>query len=166
MQEPTIPVSEPARSLRSASLHEVIPSLVARHHQYLYRAMPFLQTLAAKVARSHGDTEPSLVDIATKFDLLVTLLGAHMAEEEIELFPAMLEGRVHDAVPLLVDMRREHAEVVELLREIRIAAAGYRPPGWASNSYRTLMYELRALEADVLEHLDLEDRMLSSRPVR
>ena len=103
------------------------------------------------------------MEVARIFDTIVAALRAHMAEEGHELFPALLAGRVDDAVPMLLAMRREHEEVGELLRDLRRAAADYRPPGWACNSSRTLMYELRALEGDVFEHLHVENHVLLPR---
>ena len=150
---------------RALSVREVIVKLIAPHHQYLHRAMPYLQTLAAKVARVHGDTEPSLVEVAKQFDALVAILRVHLAEEENELFPALIEGRERDALPMLLAMRREHDEVGELLRDLRRAAADYQPPGWACNSYRTLMHELHALETDVFEHVHIENHVLLPRYV-
>jgi len=151
---------------RTRSTREVIVKLIAPHHQYLHRGMPHLQSLAAKVARVHGDREPSLREVAQRFELLAETLRVHLAEEEALLFPALLEGRVADATPMLLDMRREHEQVGAMLAELRHAARDYRPPEWACTSYRTLLTELAALEADVLEHVHIENHVLMPRYVR
>jgi regulator of cell morphogenesis and NO signaling len=148
---------------RTLSTREVITTLIAPHHQYLHRSMPYLQILAAKVARVHGEHEPSLLEVALKFDLLVETLRVHLAEEEAVLFPALIEHRDVDVIEMLLDMRREHEEVGSMLAELRRAARDYVPPDWACNSYRTLMSELAALEADVLEHVHIENHVLLPR---
>lgn len=150
-------------SRRSTSTRDVIEKLIAPHHEYLRHAMPFLLRVATKVARLHGDIEPSLLDLARRFEVLVATLDAHMDEEEGELFPALIEGRVHEALPMLLAMRREHEELDHMLDELRRAACDYRPPGWASHCYRVLMYELRSLEKDVREHLRIENHVLLPR---
>jgi regulator of cell morphogenesis and NO signaling len=157
--------AQPAVDPRTLSTHAVIAKLIAPHHQYLHRTMPFLQTLAAKVARVHGDREPSLREVDRLVDLLVTTLRPHLAEEETVLFPALIADRIDEAVPMLREMRREHEEVGELLAQLRRAAADYEPPEWACNSYRTLMNELAVFEADTLEHVHIENHVLLPRYV-
>jgi len=148
---------------RLLSTREVIQQLIAPHHQYLHRTMPYLQGLATKVARVHGGREPSLREVARIFDTLVEMLRVHLAEEETALFPALIEGRTEDAAPMLDEMRREHEQVGTMLFELRRVAADYVSPDWACNSYRTLMSELAALEADTLEHVHLENHVLLPR---
>jgi regulator of cell morphogenesis and NO signaling len=114
----------------------------------------------------HGDREPSLREVAQRFELLADTLRVHLAEEETELFPALLDGRDVEATPMLLDMRREHEQVGTLLGELRQAARDFRPPEWACTSYRTLLSELAALEADVLEHVHIENHVLLPRYVR
>jgi regulator of cell morphogenesis and NO signaling len=96
-------------------------------------------------------------------DTLVETLRLHLAEEEAALFPALIEDRVEEARPMLLDMRREHEEVGVLLAQLRRAASDYAAPEWACNSYRTLMKELAALEADTLEHVHIENHVLLPR---
>jgi regulator of cell morphogenesis and NO signaling len=162
----TVMRRESAPDPRPMSTREVIVKLIAPHHQYLHRTMPFLEGLAAKVARVHGDHQPSLREVEKRFSRLVATLRMHLADEEGNLFPALLQGREGDAIPMLLDMRREHEEVGEMLYALRAAAENYVPPSWACNSYRTLMSELAALEADVLEHVHVENHVLLPRYVK
>jgi regulator of cell morphogenesis and NO signaling len=148
---------------RTLSTREVITQLIAPHHQYLHRAMPFVQALADKVARVHGDHEPSLHEVAQLVNQFVESMTPHLAEEESKLFPALINSRLADVVPMLRDMRNEHDQVGELLEKLRRAAADYQPPEWACTSYRTLMAELEVLEADTLAHVHLENHVLVPR---
>ena len=152
-----------AKDPRTLSTAEVITKLIAPHHQYLHRTMPFIQGLAKKVARVHGDHQPSLHDVATYVDTFVAMMDMHLAEEEGELFPALIADNVAAAVPMLRDMRREHEEVGAILALLRQAAADFVPPDWACTSYRTLMKELATLEADTLAHVHLENHVLLPR---
>jgi len=148
---------------RALSTRDVIVRLIAPHHQYLHRTMPFVQGLATKVARVHGDREPALRDVARLVETLFATLQAHLAEEEHVLFPALLHGRIEAARPLLRAMKSEHEQVGEMLSELRATAADYVPPEWACTSYRTLMKELDHLEADTLAHVHLENHVLLPR---
>jgi regulator of cell morphogenesis and NO signaling len=156
---------QPAIDPRTLSTRDVIVKLIAPHHQYLHRTMPFLQGLARKVARVHGDREPSLHDVAALVDTFVGMMDMHLAEEEGELFPALIANSVDVAAPMLTTMRREHDEVGELLALLRKTAADYVAPEWACTSYRTLMKELDVMEADTLAHVHLENHVLLPRYV-
>lgn len=153
----------PAVDPRSLSTRDVIIKVIAPHHQYLHRTMPFLQTLAAKVARVHGDHEPSLREVAQIVNTLVDTLTKHLDEEERELFPALLGDRPADVKDQLLAMRAEHEQVGAMLESLRRAAADYVPPDWACNSYRTLMRELDVMEADTLAHVHAENHVLLPR---
>ena len=148
---------------RALSTRDVIVRLIAPHHQYLHRTMPFVQGLAAKVARVHGDKNPALLDVARLVETLFSTLATHLAEEENELFPALIAGRIDDARPMLRAMRSEHDAVGELLSELRIAADDYVLPEWACTSYRTLVKELEHLETDTLAHVHIENHVLLPR---
>lgn len=156
---------QPATDPRTLSTQDVIVKLIAPHHQYLHRTMPFMQGLARKVARVHGDRERSLQDVATLVDTFVAMMDMHLAQEESELFPALIAGADDVAQPMLRDMRREHEEVGEVLALLRKAAADYVAPEWACTSYRTLMKELEVMEADTLAHVHLENHVLLPRYV-
>lgn len=142
---------------------DVIVRLIAPHHQYLHRTLPFLQALATKVAGTHGGREPALFEVARQVGDLVELLRAHLAEEEHVLFPALIAGHREDAAPMLDEMRTEHEQMDQMFAALRLAAADYRPPPWACTSYRALMSELAALEADTAVHLAVENDVLMPR---
>jgi regulator of cell morphogenesis and NO signaling len=148
---------------RTLTTREVITKLIAPHHQYLHRSMPFILGLAKKVARVHGDHEPSLREVASLVDTFVESMTEHLDDEECQLFPALISGNLGDVSGMLRDMRTEHDEVGELLERLRHAAADYVAPEWACTSYRTLMSELATLESDTLAHVHIENHVLMPR---
>lgn len=152
---------------RTLSTKDLITKVIARHHQYLHRSLPFLQGLSKKVARVHGDREPSLRDLDRVFDTLATVLSAHLDDEEHNLFPTLIarEHPTEQAAALLRAMREEHEEVGMMLSVLRAIANDYAPPDWACNSYRTLLSELAQLEADTLRHVHIENHVLLPRYV-
>lgn len=85
-----------------------------------------LAPLSAKVAAVHGDHDPRLRELHSRFlELCETLDGEGGGNE----------GR---------------SEVEAAFRKIRELSDGYAPPEWACTSYRRLLSGLRSLEDDVL----------------
>lgn len=150
---------------RTLSTKQLITQVIARHHQYLHRTLPFLMGLAHKVARVHGDRQPSLRELAREVETLSTVLVAHLDDEERNLFPELItrDRASENVLMLLRNMRAEHEDVGTLLGVLREIAADYVPPEWACNSYRTLLTELAHLEADTLRHVHLENHVLMPR---
>jgi regulator of cell morphogenesis and NO signaling len=150
---------------RALATPELVAHIVAHHHQYLRKALPFVHSLAGKVARVHGDHEPKLLELHAAVSELTAVLEPHLDDEEDVLFPQLTSG---DADPAriareLASMHSEHLAVGRLLERIRDAASDFSLPDWACNSYRTLFAELEALERDVFAHVHLENHVLMPR---
>lgn len=149
---------EPARLPTGALLDHI----VATHHALLREALPWLETLAAKVAGVHGDHDPRLVELEAALRDLSALLLAHLDEEEQALFPALRAGGA-GVGPQLAAMREEHDQVAAGLERLRRLTDDLTPPGWACRSYRTLLAELARVEADIHRHVHLENHALAPR---
>lgn len=156
---------EVAEDPRSMTVFALIAHIVSRHHAYLRKTLPFVRTLAAKVARVHGDHQPSLRELDEVVVALCESLEPHLDQEESVLFPAMM-AQAGDREVIrreLAAMQRDHLEVGGLLERARALTADFAPEPWACNSYRTLYAELEALEGDVLRHVHLENHVLMPR---
>lgn len=150
---------------RSLSTPRLVAHIVARHHEYLRRALPFVRALAVKVSRVHGDRNPKLRELEAAVAALSEALLAHLDEEEVALFPALTArepGRAEVAAGLAA-MQSEHLAVARLLEKVRSAADEFAPPGWACNSYRTLLSELAQVERDTFTHVHIENHVLAPR---
>jgi len=75
---------------RALTTPQLIAHIITTHHAYLRTALPFVDTLAIKVSRVHGDHNPKLVDVARVVAALVAALLPHLDDEEQALFPAMM----------------------------------------------------------------------------
>jgi regulator of cell morphogenesis and NO signaling len=153
----TIPTSMPNQAL--------VRHIVDKHHGYLRRILPFVEQLAAKVARVHGDHNPRLVTLSEVVAALRTELLPHLDREEASLFPALL-APIPDRPALAAEfarMKSEHSAVGELLGRMRGESQDYAIPQWACTSYRTLFAELERLELDTLQHVHLENHVLWPR---
>lgn len=149
---------------RNLSNVEIVEHIMARHHAYLRRAMPFIAELAEKVARVHGERNPKLEELDRVFCDIVAELDPHLESEEEVLFPAILSGGERGTISrALSSMHAEHLVVGDLLARMRELADDYVAPEWACRSYRTLMSELEAFERDIHRHVHLESHVLKAR---
>jgi regulator of cell morphogenesis and NO signaling len=150
---------------RGMSTPRLIEHIVARHHVYLRKTLPFVEQLAKKVARVHGERNPKLPELATFVSELRQTLEPHLDEEEQALFPALASAEP-DARRIAMELRAmhdDHLRVGEGLTCIRTLADDYVPPDWACGSYRALMNELGFLELDTLRHVQIENHVLMPR---
>jgi regulator of cell morphogenesis and NO signaling len=100
----------------------------------------------------------------------------HMMKEERMLFPhivameqAVIQGKPVAPSPFgsvknpVSMMEHEHDSAGNALRAMRHASTGYTPPGDACVSYQTLYKALADFEADLHQHIHLENNILFPR---
>jgi regulator of cell morphogenesis and NO signaling len=151
--------------LRERSTPALIAHIVAKHHGYLRKSIPFVRPLAAKVSRIHGARNPKLRDLDVAVGELADILLPHLDEEEETLFPALVakDPDLRLVARELKTMRADHDVVGKLLERLRSVSDDFQLPDWACNSYRTLFSELERLEGDVHMHVHLENHVLMPR---
>jgi len=167
---------ETKREWQSAPLADLIAQIVEKHHKFTREEIVRLNALLEKVCAKHGSHHPELFTIQTSFRNLANELTMHLMKEEKILFPYIL--RMEEAVlqrePILpapfgsVDnpvrmMMQEHDSAGDALRAMRQASHDYAPPADACISYRTLYQALAAFEADLHQHIHLENNILFPR---
>lgn len=155
------------------SLDFLVDYILNVHHQYLYRNLPFIEELVWKVAYKHGDRYPTLQVVRQTFDALKADLLAHLQKEEVALFP-FIKQRIaaqktattaydEQAVSLKAPidcMEHEHDDAGALLFQLREFTNDYTPPADACNSHRLMLAKLAELEADLMQHIHLENNIL------
>jgi regulator of cell morphogenesis and NO signaling len=151
---------------RSLTTPQLVQHIVVRHHDTIRRSLPFVNSLSLKVARVHGEREPSLVVLHQSLLDFAEVFLPHLDAEEQSLFPVLatidtLGGPIPEK--LLGAMQHDHREVVELLEHLRELTHDFTPPDHACGSYRALFSELAQLEADTLQHIHLENHVLKPR---
>jgi regulator of cell morphogenesis and NO signaling len=157
----------------------LINHIMETHHKYTREEITRLGPLFAKVCGVHGKNHPELLEIAATFDDLAGELGAHLMKEEMILFPylAAMEAAVSGNAPIasapfgsvqhpISMMEHEHDSAGSALRAMRQASDGYSAPADACLSYQTLYKALATLEADLHQHIHLENNILFPRVVR
>lgn len=156
---------DPQSDPRALTTPGLVAHIVDKHHEYLRKALPFVQMLAAKVSRVHGEHNPKLRDLELAVEDLAATLVPHLDDEEHSLFPALTaqEPDLAAATVHFTSMVDEHLAVATLLERVREASDEFALPSWACNSYRALFAELEQLEGDVFTHVHLENHVLKPR---
>jgi regulator of cell morphogenesis and NO signaling len=139
---------------------------------------PRIEALAAKVAGVHGKNHPEVLEVKEVFAALAAELSVHLMKEEQILFPyvARMEESVlagEAAPPAMFGtvlnpvrmMMQEHDGAGDSLRTLRRVTRDYAVPEDACISYRTLYQALEGYEADLHQHIHLENNILFPRAV-
>ncbi len=178
MADQTRRASQPVRDWQAEPLADLIAHIVGTHHKYTREEIARLGPLFEKVCTVHGKNHPELLDMRTNFAGLAQELTMHMMKEEMVLFPYIVRmeeaviqhepvlpppfGRVQDPVAM---MEREHEAAGQTLRAMREASRGYAAPDDACVSYQTLYKALAEFEADLHQHIHLENNILFPRAI-
>ena len=163
---------------QSLPLKELADYIVHKHHVFTRDELDRLTALLDKVCDAHGANHPELYAIRSEFQTLRADLEPHMLKEERILFPyiARLESAVatHHAAPFapfgtvqnpVAAMMREHDAAGEILKNIRKFSGDFATPDDACVSYKTLYSALAELEADLHQHIHLENNILFPRAI-
>jgi regulator of cell morphogenesis and NO signaling len=166
------------RNWQTESLAGLIAHIQSTHHKYTRSEIARLGPLLDKVCSAHAKNHAELLHIRETFAGLAQELAAHMTKEEMVLFPYVTRmeesiikkepvppapfGTVRNPVAM---MMREHDSAGNALRDMRQAAGNYAVPPDACLSYQTLYKVLAELEADLHQHIHLENNILFPRAV-
>jgi len=167
-----------ARDWQAGSLSELLAHIQSTHHVYTRAEIARLAPLFDKVCSVHGANHPELPALRDVFSGLAGELTAHLMKEEIVLFPSILRmeeaavagqpmppshcGSVRNPVAV---MMAEHDGAGGALRTMRRIAGGYTVPPDACVSFRTLYQALADFEADLHQHIHLENNILFPRAI-
>jgi regulator of cell morphogenesis and NO signaling len=151
----------------------LIQHLITTHHRYVREHVSILQGWLAKLAGKHGGRHPELHQVRALFHTLSGELLQHMNKEESILFPfieslwaAHETGQRAPASPFgtilnpIRAMEREHRDAGDLLSKLRSVTNGYEPPSDGCTTYRACFAELSRFEADLHQHVYLENHVL------
>jgi regulator of cell morphogenesis and NO signaling len=149
------------------SQHELADHIESHFHAGLRRDLPPLVEAARKVERVHAQKPDVPTGLAGVLAELLDDMERHMQKEETILFPMIRRGMQGEAVymPIRV-MESEHESQAEHLVSIRRLTRNLRLPAHACATWTALYRGLEALEADLLEHVHLENNILFARAVR
>jgi regulator of cell morphogenesis and NO signaling len=175
--EPAV-ATEKEQNWDAKPLAALIVHIQNTHHQFTREEIARLGPLFEKVCSVHGAKHPELLQCYGAFQSLAQELSTHLMKEEMVLFPyiARMEaavaanesrvpapfGSVQNPVSM---MEHEHDSAGNALRIMRQASNGYSTPTDSCISYQTLYKALVAFEADLHQHIHLENNILFPRAV-
>lgn len=161
------------------TLTDLVAHINATHHVYVRNESPRLMHLATKVAAKHGGHKPELIEVESTLGALLEELRVHLMKEEEILFPFVIrteESSIEGAPappaacfgsiehPIAM-MMHEHDNAGDALRKLRKLTDDYRVPVDACMSYTALFDGLREFEADLHQHIHLENNILFPRAI-
>jgi regulator of cell morphogenesis and NO signaling len=162
----------------AAPLGDLTRHIREKHHQYVRQAIARIALLIEKVNAKHGKNHREIADIERLFLAVGREMLMHMQKEELILFPFIdaLEQAANGQGSLeppffqtvqnpIFAMMREHDAAGDLVKQIREASGAYKAPADACTSYTALYKELREFEADLHQHVHLENNILFPRAV-
>lgn len=166
-------MAEAAPDFQNSNATELINYILEKHHVYTKDEMARLELLADKVVSVHGKNHSELLELQDVMNRLFSDLKQHLFKEEQILFPyivALEKSRMDNetapfapfgtvANPIRM-MLTEHDAAGELLREMRKITSDYQAPSDACISYTTLYKAIEAFEADLHQHIHLENNLL------
>lgn len=149
---------------QALSVPELVDYILQRFHQPLPGQLEGVIAAAEKVERVHHDKPNCPHGLADHLRHFRDGLLSHMAKEEGVLFPALARGQRGEFLggPVSV-MMHEHDEHAAGLRKTRELAHDLVPPPEACRTWRALYEELARIEADLMEHVHLENHVLFPR---
>lgn len=171
-------VAQKDHNWQTEPLADLVAHINNTHHKYTREEIARLGPLFDKVCSVHGKNHPELLHVRTSFRGLAEELTMHMMKEEMVLFPYVvrMEEAVIQREPVLPPpfgsvrnpismMEHEHDSAGNALRAMRLASGGYAPPSDACVSYQTLYKALADFEADLHQHIHLENNILFPRAI-
>lgn len=174
----TAPHAAAGKDWQDELLADLIVHIKDAHHAFIREECPRIEALTAKVVGVHGENHPELQQVQQVFSALAEELDVHLMKEEQVLFPYIVRmeesamageaappscfGTVTNPIRM---MMAEHDGAGEALRALRSITSDYKLPADACISYRTLFEALQGFEADLHQHIHLENNILFPRAV-
>ncbi len=156
---------------------QLISYILIHHHFYVKNTIPMIIDLLNKLVTKHGDHYPKMIKVYQLFTAVKEELEPHMQKEERVLFPRIKEvaalslqqrpfaqGPAYINSPITV-METEHDHAGQLMFEIRDITNNYTAPEDACTTHSVCLVALKAFEADLHQHVHLENNILFSMAI-
>ncbi len=146
---------------------ELTDHIESHYHAALRRDLPPLIEAARKVERVHAQKPGVPAGLADVLAGFFAEMESHMAKEEGILFPMIRRGACGPQVYMPVRMMEsEHDAHGAQLAKIRELTGDLQVPAHACATWTALYHGLEAVEADLMQHIHLENNVLFARATR
>jgi len=167
------------RNWSTESLTELTGHIEEKHHSCMKEQLPRLERLLDKTLNAHKEKHGQmLTELKEVYAALKSEIELHLAKEEQILFPFISQienfqqnqtdkpelhcGSVENPIG---QMEYEHDNAGKALDKMRQVTLNYKVPEDACNTFKALYDGLKALEADLHEHIHLENNILFPRAI-
>ncbi len=161
------------------TLGRLIQHIVRVHHHCVRQALPALAEMAGKVAATRSELDPELARVAGLVEELRSEMYAHIEKEEQVLFPFISQMDQESIVsyppahacfrsvahPIFM-MEQEHESADRIMLELICLTNHFAAPSWACTTHVALFSGLREFEADLKQHVHLENDVLFPRAIQ
>jgi regulator of cell morphogenesis and NO signaling len=139
---------------------ELIDHIIERYHEVHAREFPEAIRLARRVEAVHRGHPNCPGGLADHLDEMWLDLRSHQDKEEAVLFPMMQTGGSAMIAYPIRQMMIEHEEVGRQLVDLATLTTDFVPPSGACTTWRALYQACQKLDADLREHMHLENNVL------
>jgi regulator of cell morphogenesis and NO signaling len=153
----------PSERWDEKALPLLIEFIVEHYHARLRTELPALVAMAARVEAVHADKASCPRGLAAHLTGAHANVLDHLAKEEQVLFPLILDGRGAMAAAPVSVLEAEHDDHAAALRKTRSLTDNLRPPQEACTTWKALYLRLEQFEAELMEHIHLENNVLFRR---
>ncbi len=138
----------------------LIDLVLERFHAAHRRVVPELSRAAERLEAEHAEDASWPKGLAALIERINGRLAAHMAKEEIVVFPRMRRGGGAPLDRPLAVLHAEHQELERDMGALREMTNVFSAPQSASAEWRELYGALAKFADDLAEHTRLEDDVL------
>lgn len=146
-----------------AEVPDLIAHIIERYHKVHRLEFPAVIEMARRVESVHQDRADCPRGLAELLSNMFEDLEDHQHKEEAILFPAMIAGMGPVLRHPIARMMQDHEELGELLAFLADLTDDFVPPDGACSTWRALYAGCSKLDADLREHVHLENNILFRR---
>jgi regulator of cell morphogenesis and NO signaling len=157
---------------RNMNQGDLIEYIETTHHAYVKKALPELGELTNKIMQVHGMKHEELFKVHKLFAALKTELEQHLIKEEQILFPLIKEYAATSSGEVLKKIKKvmketeeEHEAAGNILKELRNITGDYKVPDGGCYTFNLTFHKLIEFEADLFQHIHLENNILFKKIV-
>jgi regulator of cell morphogenesis and NO signaling len=161
------------------SLARLVQHIVRVHHHCVRQELPRLAEMAKRVEAKRGNRAAEVAKVAELIEKLHAEMYAHIQKEEQVLFPFISQMDQESIVayppehacfrsvahPIFM-MEQEHESADHIVAELIRLTNHFEPPSWACATHIALFSGLRDFEADLRQHVHLENDVLFPRAIQ
>lgn len=142
------------------SVPDLIDHILSRYHVVHMAEFPEAIRMARRVEAVHRERSDCPAGLADHLAFMADDLAGHQNKEEQVLFPMMLAGGSPMISMPIGRMMAEHLDVGAQLEELARLTTDFTPPPQACTTWRALYNACAKLDADLREHMHLENNVL------